>query len=59
VPVERGAHLRMPVGGVIVEDDVDDLAGRHLGLHRVQEADEFLMPMALHVAADMMFLFGY
>ena len=28
----------MLVGGVVVEDDVDHLAGRHLGLDRVQEA---------------------
>src|SRR6266567_3882936 len=42
----------MLVGGVVVEDDVDHLAGRHLGLDRVQEADELLMAVALHVAAD-------
>ncbi len=42
----------MLVGGVIVEDDVDHFAGRHLGLDRVEEADELLMAMALHVAAD-------
>src|SRR5258708_13443319 len=42
----------MLVGGVVVEDDVDDLAGRHLGLDRVQEAHELLMAVALHVAAD-------
>ena len=42
----------MLVGGVVVEDDVDDLAGRHLGLDRVEEADELLMAVALHVAAD-------
>ena len=36
----------------IVEDDVDHLAGRHLGLDRVQEAHELLMAVALHVAAD-------
>ena len=38
VPVEPGADLGMLVGGVVVEDDVDHLAGRHLGLDRVQEA---------------------
>ena len=42
----------MLVGGVVVEDDVDHLAGRHLGLDRVQEAHELLMAVALHVAAD-------
>jgi hypothetical protein len=38
VPVEPGADLRMLVGGVIVEDDVDYLAGRHLGFDRVQDS---------------------
>src|SRR3954449_7859296 len=42
----------MLVGGVVVEDDVDHLAGRHLGLDRAQEAHELLMAVALHVAAD-------
>src|SRR5512140_189420 len=46
------SDLGMLVGGVVVEDDVDHLAGRHLGLDRVQEADELLMAVALHVAAD-------
>jgi hypothetical protein len=40
------------VGGIIVEDDMDRLAGRHLTLDGVEKADEFLMPMALHAAAD-------
>ena len=52
VPVEPGADLGMLVGGVVVEDDVDHLAGRHIGLDRVQEAHELLMAVALHVAAD-------
>ena len=42
----------MLMGGIVVEDDVDDLAGRHLGLDGVEKADELLMPMTLHVAAD-------
>jgi hypothetical protein len=37
---------------VIVENDVDDLAGQHLDLDGVQETDELLMPMALHAATD-------
>ena len=37
---------------VIVEDQVDLLAGRHGRLDRVQEADELLMPVARHVATD-------
>ena len=40
------------VGGVVVDDGVDDLAGRDCGLDLVQEADELLMPVALHAAAD-------
>ena len=42
----------MFVGSVIVEDGVDDLAGRNLGLDGVEEADELLMPVTLHAAAD-------
>ena len=34
VPVEPSTDLRVLVSGVVVEDDVDDLAGRHLGLDR-------------------------
>ena len=33
-------------------DRMDQLAGRHLCLDGVEEADELLMAMALHVAAD-------
>src|SRR6188472_4629962 len=47
---EPGNHLRLFVGGVVVEDDVDDLAGRDLCLDGVEEADEFLVPVALHAA---------
>ena len=49
---EPPAHGRMLVGSVIVENGVDGLAGRNLALDRVEETDELLMPMALHVAAD-------
>src|SRR5271170_5531335 len=42
----------MLVGGVIVEDGVDSLSGWNLALDGIQEADEFLMAMALHVVAD-------
>jgi hypothetical protein len=45
-------HLRVLVGGVVVEDEVNDLADRHLGLDGIEEADELLMPVALHAAAD-------
>ena len=46
------ANLFMLVGAVIVEDDVDDLAGRDVALDHVQEAKELLVSMALHGAAD-------
>ena len=49
---EPGPHLGMLVGGVVVDDDVDDLSGRDLGFDGVEEADELLMPVALHAAAD-------
>src|SRR5680860_1815657 len=52
MPVEPPAHLRVLVGGVVVEDDVDELASRDFRLDGVEEADELLMAMALHIAAD-------
>src|ERR1700759_5265393 len=42
----------MLVDGVIVEDHVNELSGRHLRLYSIQEADELLVPMALHTSAD-------
>lgn len=37
---------------VVVQDNVNDFAGWHLGLEGIEEADELLMPVALHAAAD-------
>src|SRR3954466_14962425 len=45
-------HLRGFVCGVIVENGMNELACRYLGLQRVEEADELLVPMALHVLAE-------
>src|SRR5271155_2627331 len=45
-------HGGMLVGGVIVEDGVDGFASGNLALDRVEETDELLVAMALHVAAD-------
>jgi hypothetical protein len=45
-------HGGMLVGGVVVEDRVDCLAGGDLTLDGVEKADKLLMPVALHVAAD-------
>ena len=52
VSVEPLTHLRMLVGGVVVEDHVHDLSGRHLRLDGVEEADELLVTMALHASAN-------
>jgi len=46
------AHIGMFVGRIIVDDGVDRLSRRNLLLNGVKEANEFLMAMALHVAAD-------
>ena len=40
------------MGGIVVEDGVDHLAGRDGPLDGCDEADELLMPMARHAAAD-------
>ena len=42
----------MLVGGVVVEDHVDHLARRHRPFDRVQEAQELLVAMTRHAAAD-------
>jgi hypothetical protein len=38
--------------GVVVEDHVDHFAGRHRALDGIKEAQELLVPVALHAAAD-------
>ena len=42
----------MLVGGVIVEDGMDDLAGRHGAFHGIEEADKFAMAMRRHAAPE-------
>ena len=42
----------MFVGGVVVEDDMDQLASRDLALDGIEKADEFEVAVALHAAAD-------
>ena len=37
VPVEPGAHLRMLVRCVVVEDEMDDFSGRNLGVDGVRK----------------------
>ena len=46
------AHFWVLVGRIIVDDGVDYLSHGDLRLDRIEEADELLVPMALHVAAD-------
>jgi len=49
---QPGAHLGMLVGGVVVEDRVHQLSGRHGGLDAVQKADELLVAMSRSVPPD-------
>ena len=42
----------MLVGRIIVDDGVDHLSHRDLLLDRIEEADELLVAVVLHVAAD-------
>ena len=42
----------MLMGGVVVDDGVDGLSHGNLFLDDIEETDELLMAMALHVAAD-------
>src|SRR5437867_9083015 len=52
VPGQPGANPRMGVGFVIVKNEVDIFSGGDLGFERIQEADELLMPVTLHAAAN-------
>ena len=49
---EPSANIGMLMGGVIVDDGVDRLSNGNLLLDDIEEANELLMAMALHVAAD-------
>ena len=52
MPLQPSDHLGVLVGGVVVENHVDRLVGRHLALDGIEKADEFLMSMTLHAAPD-------
>ena len=52
MPRQPLAYLWMLVGRIIVDDGMDYLSHRDLLLDRVEEANELLMTMMLHVAAD-------
>jgi hypothetical protein len=52
MPGQPFLYLGMFVGRVVVDDGVDRHSHRHPRLGGVEEADELLVPVALHVAAD-------
>ena len=43
----------MLVGGVVVDNGMDQLAGRDRALDGIEEADELLVPMLLHTQRPM------
>ena len=45
-------NLGLFVGGVIVDDGVDDFSGRNSALDGIEEADELLVAMPSHAAPD-------
>src|SRR3974377_683529 len=49
---EPGADLCVLMGGIIVEDGMDDFAGRDRPLDGVPKTNEVLMPVALNVLCD-------
>ena len=52
VPGEPSQDLRLLMSGIVVQNDMDGLADRYRRLDRVEEANELLVPMALHAAAN-------
>ena len=52
MPRQPSPHLGMFVSGIVVDDHVDQLTDWRLGLDRVEETDELLMPVTLHAAAN-------
>ena len=52
VAIEPSPDLWMFMGGVVVENDMDDLVFGDLSIDHVQETDELLVPVALHIASD-------
>ena len=52
VAFEPFSDLGMFMGGVVVDDGVDHFSRWYVALDNIEESDEFLMPVALHVTAD-------
>ena len=51
MPLKPSQHVRVFVSGIVIDYCMDDLAGWNLCLDGVEEADELLMAVALHVLA--------
>ena len=49
MPSQPFLHPGVFVGRVVVDNGVDRLSCRHLGLDGIEEADELLVPVTLHV----------
>ena len=52
VAFQPGADFRMLVGGVVIDDCLDPFVAGDVAFDGVEEADELLMAMALHAAAN-------
>src|SRR5215207_8674487 len=52
MPGEPSEHLGVFMNGVVVENDVDELARGYPSLNRIEEADELLVPVLLHATAE-------
>jgi hypothetical protein len=52
VAIEPGSDLWMLMSSAVAENNVDGLVRRDLNVDDVQEADELLVPVALHIAPD-------
>lgn len=48
---ERGQHIRVRAGGVVVEDNVDDLAGWNRRVDGIEEVDEVRKSVGLYATA--------
>lgn len=52
VVVDPAADFQVLLRSVVVENGMDDLAGRHLALNGVREADELLVDVFLHATSE-------
>ena len=52
MPCQPLADVLVLVGGVVIKDDMHGLACRNVVFQPIEETDELLMPVALHVAPE-------